>query len=433
MKIHYKDLLQMELPTFENGLSYAQQLDKQDELAQYREHFYMPTQEDGTPYYYFCGNSLGLQPKKVEELLLQELQDWKKHGVEGHFQAKRAWLPYHEFFTKNLAQIMGAKESEVVVMNTLTANLHFMMVSFYRPTTKRYKIVIEKGAFPSDKYAVDSQIRFHGYDPETALIQLAPRTGEETLRTEDILQTIEDNGDEIALVMIGGVNYYTGQYFDLEAIAAKGHEVGAMVGFDLAHAAGNVAVQLHDWKADFAVWCHYKYLNAGPGSIAGVFVHEQHLGKKDIPRFEGWWGHDKETRFLMEDTFQPMPTAEAWQLSNAPVFSMTPLLASLELFAEIGMTKLTQKSNLLTSYMEYLLLEIDTDRISIITPSTPKDRGCQLSIQVKNGNKDLFDTITKKGVIADWREPDVIRVAPVPLYNSFEDVYQFVQILKESL
>lgn len=433
MKIHYKDLLQMELPTFENGLSYAQQLDKQDELAPYRDHFYMPTQEDGTPYYYFCGNSLGLQPKKVEELLLQELQDWKKHGVEGHFHAKRAWLPYHEFFTKNLAQIMGAKESEVVVMNTLTANLHFMMVSFYRPTAKRHKIVIEKGAFPSDKYAVDSQIRFHGYDPNTALIQLEPREGEETLRTADILQTIVDNGEEIALIMIGGVNYYTGQYFDLEAIAAKGHEVGAMVGFDLAHAAGNVAVQLHDWNADFAVWCHYKYLNAGPGSIAGVFVHEKHLGQKDIPRFEGWWGHDKETRFLMGDTFQPMPTAEAWQLSNAPVFSMTPLLASLELFAAIGMTKLTRKSNLLTSYMEYLLLEIDTDRIRIITPSTPADRGCQLSIQVKNGNKDLFDTITQKGVIADWREPDVIRVAPVPLYNSFEDVYQFVQILKESL
>jgi kynureninase len=423
----------MELPTFENNLSYAQQLDAQDELATYRSYFHLPTQEDGNPYYYFCGNSLGLQPKKVEELLLQELNDWKKHGVEGHFHAKRAWLPYHEFFTKNLAKIMGAKESEVVVMNTLTANLHFMMVSFYRPTPKRHKIVIEKGAFPSDKYAVDSQIRFHGYDPNTALIQLTPRVGEETLRTEDILQTIADNGDEIALVMIGGVNYYTGQYFDLEAIATKSHEVGALVGFDLAHAAGNVAVQLHEWQADFAVWCHYKYLNAGPGSIAGVFVHENHLGKKDIPRFEGWWGHDKETRFLMDDTFQPMPTAEAWQVSNAPVFSMTPLLASLELFAEIGMPKLTQKSHLLTSYMEFLLLEIETDRIRIITPSTPQDRGCQLSIQVKNGNKALFDTITAKGVIADWREPDVIRVAPVPLYNSFEDVYQFVQILKESL
>lgn len=433
MKIHYKDLLHMENPLFENTLAYAQQLDQQDELREYREQFYIPTQKNGKPYCYLCGNSLGLQPKKVEELMLEELADWKKHGVEGHFEAKRAWLPYHEFFTKNIAQIMGAKESEVVVMNTLTTNLHLMMVSFYRPTDKRHKIVVEKGAFPSDKYAVDSQIRFHGYDPNTALIQLAPRAGEETLRTEDILQVIADQGDEIALIMIGGVNYYTGQYFDLEKITQKGHEVGAMVGFDLAHAAGNVAVQLHDWNVDFAVWCHYKYLNAGPGSIAGAFVHEQHLGKTDIPRFEGWWGNDKDTRFLMQDKFQPIPTAEAWQLSNAPVFSMTPLLASLQLHAEVGMKKLTNKSKLLTGFLEFLLLELKSERIRIITPTNHQDRGCQLSIQVKNSDKALFDAITAKGVIADWREPDVIRIAPVPMYNSFEDVYNFVSILKDCL
>ncbi len=418
---------------FQNNLDFAQEMDKKDPLKEYRNQFYLPKQKNGQPFLYFCGNSLGLQPQKVEELMLQELQDWRKHGVEGHFHAKNAWLPYHEFFASRIAEVVGAKEEEVVVMNTLTTNLHLMMVSFYRPTAQRYKIVIEKGAFPSDKYAVDSQIRFHGYDPQTSLIQLSPRAGEETLRTADILETIQKNGDEIALVMIGGVNYYTGQFFDLEAIAKAGQAVGAKVGFDLAHAAGNVLLKLHEWQVDFAVWCHYKYLNSGPGSIAGAFVHQKHLNNPDIPRFEGWWGHDKNTRFLMGDEFKAMPTAEAWQLSNAPVFSMTPLLASLELFAEVGMVALTQKSNLLTAYMEYLLLNIDSDRIRIITPSTPKDRGCQLSIQVKNGNKTLFDAITDKGVIADWREPDVIRVAPVPLYNSFEDIYQFVAILKSCL
>jgi len=433
MKIHYTDLLTMDRPTFENNLAFAQQLDAEDPLRAYRQHFYIPKQPNGEDTLYFCGNSLGLQSKKVEDYMLQELEDWKKHGVEGHFHAKRAWMPYHEFFTEKLSKIVGAKNAEVVVMNTLTANLHFMMVSFYRPTAKRHKIVIEKGAFPSDKYAVDSQIRFHGFDPKDSLIQLAPRTGEETLRTEDIAATIRQHGDEIALVMLGGVNYYTGQYFDLETITKVGHEVGAMVGFDLAHAAGNVRLALHDWDVDFAVWCHYKYLNSGPGSIAGAFVHEKHLTDTDIPRFEGWWGHDKESRFLMGDTFKPMASAESWQVSNAPVFSMTPILASLELFDEVGMEQLLAKSRLLTAYLEYLLHEIDTDRIRIITPATPKDRGCQLSIQVEGGNKSLFDAITAKGVIADWREPDVIRVAPVPMYNSFEDVFRFVAVLNDCL
>ncbi|WP_264791535.1 kynureninase [Aureispira anguillae] len=423
----------MDTLVFETSLAFAQKMDEQDALKIYRDQFHLPKHTDGNDSLYFCGNSLGLQPKKVESYLQQELNDWKKFGVEGHFHAKNAWMPYHEFFSKKLAKIVGAQEQEVVVMNTLTTNLHLMMVSFYRPTAKRHKIVIEKAAFPSDKYAMDSQIRFHGYDPQESLIQLSPRTGEETLRIEDIEATLRENADEIALVMLGGVNYYTGQFFDLEYITQIGHEIGALVGFDLAHAAGNVVLKLHDWNVDFAVWCHYKYLNSGPGAIAGAFVHDKHLHDPNIPRFEGWWGHDKNTRFLMGDTFHPMASAESWQLSNAPVFSMTPLLASLELFDEVGMDKLQEKSKLLTAYMEFLLQQIETDRIQIITPSSPKDRGCQLSIQVKNGNKALFDAITAKGVIADWREPDVIRVAPVPLYNNFMDVYQFVEILKSEL
>jgi kynureninase len=422
----------METLTFETSHAYALKMDKQDPLAHYRNHFYLPKHSDGNDILYFCGNSLGLQPKKVEEYIKQELSDWKEFGVEGHFHAKNAWMPYHEFFSKKLSKIVGAKEKEVVVMNTLTTNLHLMMVSFYRPTPKRYKIVIEKAAFPSDKYAVASQIRFHGYPPDS-LIKLTPREGEETLRTEDIETVIRENGEQIALIMIGGVNYYTGQFFNLKKITETGHKVGAKVGFDLAHATGNVVLKLHDWNVDFAVWCHYKYLNSGPGAIAGAFVHERHLNDPDIPRFEGWWGHDKSSRFLMGDTFEPMASAESWQLSNAPVFSMTPLLASLELFDEVGMEKLNEKSSSLTAYMEFLLMQTENDRIRIITPSNPRERGCQLSIQVRDGNKAIFDKITKQGVIADWREPDVIRVAPVPLYNSYEDVYTFVQILLKSL
>jgi kynureninase len=318
-------------------------------------------------------------------------------------------------------------------MNTLSVNLHLMLVSFYRPSSERYKIVIEKAAFPSDKYAVASQLRFHGYDTEQGLIELAPRVGEETLRLEDIEQTLRQEGDAIALVMLGGVNYYTGQVFDMEAITKIGHDIGAFVGFDLAHAVGNVQLQLHAWNVDFAVWCHYKYLNAGPGAIAGAFVNHRHLNQSDIPRFEGWWGHDKASRFKMDDKFQPMPTAEAWQLSNAPVFSMTPLLASLELFEQAGQEMLQLKSVFLTAYLEFLLQQIDSDRITIITPSSIRQRGCQLSIQVKNGNKALFDRLTAKGVVADWREPDVIRVAPVPLYNSFVDVFDFADLLNQLL
>lgn len=413
--------------------AFAQQLDQNDPLRSYREQFHIPKHSDGSDILYFCGNSLGLQPKGVEAIIMQELKDWQALGVEGHFHAERPWMPYHEFFTEKLAKVVGALPEEVVVMNTLTTNLHLMMVSFYRPSEKRYKIVIEGGAFPSDKYAVDSQLRYHGFNPNEGLIQLRPRMGEDSLRTEDIEAVLRKHADSIALVMLGGVNYYTGQLFDMKRIAEIGHEIGAIVGFDLAHAAGNYPVKLHDWDVDFAVWCHYKYLNAGPGSIAGAFVHQRHLGKADIPRFEGWWGHDKNTRFKMQGQFIPSATAEAWQLSNAPVFSMAPLLASLELFDAAGMDNLRSKSLQLTAYMEFLLSQIQSDRIRIITPKNPEERGCQLSIQVKNSDKSLFNAITEKGVIADWREPDVIRVAPVPLYNSFWDVWKFVEILKGCL
>ena len=384
----------------------------------------------------------GFSRKSTRNYIEQELKDWETLGVEGHFAAKNPWMPYHEFVTAQLAKIVGAKPSEVVAMNSLTVNLHLLMVSFYRPTEKRYKIIIEADAFPSDQYAVKSQIDFwerrhpdgNAFEKrKDALIELAPREGETTLRTEDILETIEENGNEIALVLLGGVNYYTGQKFDFEKITKAGHKAGAIVGFDLAHAAGNVELKLHDWNADFAAWCSYKYLNSGPGGIAGIFIHERHISNTDLPRFAGWWGHDKETRFLMDDEFIPIQTAEGWQLSNPPIFQLAALKASLDIFEEAGMQNLFEKSRKLTGYLEFLLNEIETDRIEIITPSNPNERGCQLSIRVKNSDKNLYKEITKRGVIADWREPDVIRVAPVPLYNSFSDVWKFVEILKNCL
>jgi kynureninase len=342
-------------------------------------------------------------------------------------------MPYHEFLTGQMANIVGAKPIEVVVMNSLTVNLHLLMVSFYRPTRERYKIVIEAGAFPSDQYAVESQIKFHGFEIENSLIELTPREGENCLRTEDIAQTIFENGDSIALILLGGVNYYTGQAFNMRRITEIGHKIGAVVGFDLAHAAGSIELKLHDWNVDFAAWCSYKYLNAGPGGIAGVFVHERHASSFNLPRFAGWWGHDKETRFLMDKQFMPIKGAEGWQLSNPPIFQLAALKASLDIFEEAGMQNLIEKSKKLTGYLEFLLGEINDERISVITPPNPDERGCQLSIRVKNSDKNLFNKITKRGVIADWREPDVIRVAPVPLYNSLADVFCFAEILKDSL
>jgi kynureninase len=418
---------------YEPTKSFAQEADEQDLLKNFRDKFFIPKQPNGKNVLYFTGNSLGLQPKTTRNYIEQELKDWETFGVEGHFHAKNPWMPYHEVVAENLAEIVGAKLCEVVAMNSLTVNLHLLMVSFYRPTPKRNKIVIEKGAFPSDQYAVKSQIAFHGFDVENCLIELAPRKSETCLRTEDILQTIRDNGDEVALILLGGVNYYTGQAFDFEAITQAGQTVGAIVGFDLAHAAGNILLDLHDWNVDFAAWCSYKYLNSGPGGIGGVFVHERHVLNSDLPRFAGWWGHDKETRFLMGDKFVPIQTAEGWQLSNPPIFQLASLRASLEIFHEAGMKNLVVKSKKLTDYLEFLLHEIETDRIQIITPNDSNKRGCQLSIKVKNADKSLFKAISAKGVIADWREPDVIRVAPVPLYNSFLDCWKFAEILKDCL
>lgn len=421
---------------YQNSLDFAKAQDAQDPLARYRSQFFIP-QHNGEDTVYFTGNSLGLQPKAAQEALQQELDDWAKYGVEGHFEAKNPWFSYHELFTEKAARLVGGKSGEVVMMNGLTTNLHLMMVSFYQPTPTRYKIICEAKAFPSDQYALESQVKFHGYNPEDALVELAPREGEHNVRTEDVLEAIANCGDSLALVMIGGVNYYTGQVFDMKTITKAGHDAGAMVGWDLAHGAGNIELQLHDWGVDFACWCSYKYLNSGPGSISGVFVHECHHTNEDLPRFAGWWGYRKDTRFLMEKGFQPIHSAEAWQLSNAPVFAMAIHKVSLDLFDEVGMPALCEKSRKLTGYLEYIINDISARQsdtsFEIITPKEDHERGCQLSILAHGAGKGLFDKLTEGGVIADWREPNVIRIAPVPLYNSFEDVYRFGQILEAAL
>ena len=412
--------------TYKNTEEFSLQLDENDELKHYQNEFSIPLQKNGEEHVYLCGNSLGLQAKRTKSFINQELEDWATFGVEGHFHAKNPWMPYHEFLTESYSKIVGSKQSEVVAMNTLTVNLHLMMVSFYRPTKNRYKIIIEADAFPSDIYAVESQIKYHGYSVNNSLIKLTPRDGESSIRTEDIAEIIDREGNEIALIMLGGVNYYTGQVFDFETITKLGQDKGIVVGFDLAHAAGNIKLDLHKWGVDFAVWCSYKYLNSGPGSVAAAFVHEKHHNS-DLPRFAGWWGHNKENRFKMPDEFNAIKSAEGWQLSNPPILSLAAIRASLSIFDEVGMDKLVAKSKKLTDYLLFLLNTIETDRIEIITP---EERGCQISIRVKNGNKELFNEITEKGVIADWREPDVIRVAPVPLYNSFSEVFNFYNVLK---
>jgi kynureninase len=411
----------------------SQALDSLDPLRGFRDRFHFPEPVNGIEPIYFTGNSLGLMPKKAREYVAQELDDWQRLAVEGHLHARKPWLPYHEFLTEQMAAVVGARPIETVVMNSLTVNLHLLLVSFYRPTTERHKIVIEKGAFPSDRYAVESQVKFHGFDPADSLIEIAPRAGESTLRTEDVLERIEREGQSIATVMFGGVNYYTGQAFEMREITAAGHRAGAIVGFDLAHAAGNIELQMHDWDVDFAAWCSYKYLNAGPGGVAGVFVHERHADCADIPRFAGWWGHDKSTRFQMGPEFRFLRGAEGWQISNPPILQMAALRASLEIFAEAGMPALTAKSRTLTGYLESLVNEIGDSRISIVTPADPAQRGCQLSIRVAGGDRSLHDRLTASGVFADWREPDVIRVAPAPLYNSFADVARFAGVLREQL
>jgi kynureninase len=418
---------------------FALKMDQEDILKDFRNEFLFP-QHQGKNTIYFCGNSLGLQPKNSRKYILEELDDWNEFGVEGHMHARHPWFPYHEFLRTSTAAITGALAHEVVVMNSLTTNLHLLMVSFYRPDAKRYKIIFEKGPFSSDRYALASQAAFHAgssklFDPSKALIELEPRPGESFHRTEDILATIQEHRDELALVMIGGVNYYTGQLFDMKAITEAGHAAGAMVGFDLAHATGNVELKLHDWGVDFAAWCSYKYLNAGPGAVGGVFVHDKHANNESLPRFSGWWGNDPDTRFTMPEKFIPRKGADGWQLSNAPVFSMAALRASMDLFEKAGMDKLISKSKKLTGYLEYIIHQInekckDLNTIKIITPA---DRGCQLSLVIEKNGKELHQYISNHGVISDWRHPDVIRVAPVPMYNSFEDVYRFGILLEQAI
>ena len=412
---------------------FAQELDRQDPLSKYRNQFHIPKDQEGNSWLYFCGNSLGLQPKKTQEYIQQELTDWANLGVEGHFEAKNPWMPYHEFLTETMAKLVGAKPIEVVTMNTLTTNLHLLMVSFYQPTDKKYKIVIESDAFPSDKYAVESQLSFHGYDPKDGLILWTPREGEELLRMEDLEGILEEQGDEIAMLLIGGVNYYTGQYLDIKKIAELGDAKNCMVGIDLAHGAGNIKPNLHESGVDFAAWCTYKYLNSGPGSLEGLFIHEKHAHNKNLKKFSGWWSHNKTTRFNMRQELDVIPGAEGYQLSNPPILSMAAIKASLDLFDEVGMDALREKSEKLTGYFEYLINAMGSDRIKIITPSNPKERGCQLSVQVLNADKSLHNKLTEAHVITDWREPDVIRCAPVPLYNSFEDVFKMTEILKTLL
>ena len=420
---------------FEMNLSWAKNQDERDSLKDFRKEYHFP-QHEGRDMRYFTGNSLGLQPKGVQAAIDQELKDWASLGVEGHFEAQHPWFSYHEDFPALIAPIVGAKEKEVVVMNQLTVNLHLLLISFYRPTGKRKKILFEYKPFPSDHYAFESQARLHGFTPEEVLVEMQPRAGEIQLHTEDIIAKIHELGEELATVCFGGVNYYTGQWFNMEAITAAAHQVGATCGFDLAHAAGNVPVQLHDWNVDFACWCSYKYLNSGPGGVSGAFVHERHHENKDMLRLAGWWGHNASTRFLMQPGFDPMPSAEAWQLSNAPVLSMAAHRAALSLFHKTTMQKLRSKSLQLSDYLIFVIQEVEKttgQEMEIISPIEHESRGCQVSVRVKGHNKQLVKDLASRGVIVDWREPDTIRLAPVPMYNSFEDVFCFGEILTQLL
>jgi kynureninase len=419
----------MSINKYEASLEYAQGLDQTDILYSFRERFLFP-QHNGKDVIYFCGNSLGLQPKSVGYLMEKELADWAKFGVEGHFNAALPWFSYHHFFEDRLAKIVGANKDEVVAMNALTVNLHFLMLSFYRPDKKRYKILMEVGAFPSDQYAIETQVRMHGYDPADAIIEVAPAAGAHFIEDENIIAAIKEAGDSLALVMIGGVNYYTGQFFDLRHITKATHDVGAYCGFDLAHAVGNIPLELHNWNVDFACWCSYKYLNSGPGGVGGAFVHQKHGDDPAVFRLAGWWGNDEKSRFKMQKGFAPQKGAAGWQMSNAPVFNMVALNASLDIFDKAGMTALRDKSVRLTGYMEYLLQQITHLPFTIITPSVPGRRGCQLSLLFDERGKEVFQALTQNGVVADWREPNVIRIAPVPLYNTFEDCYKFYEVLK---
>jgi len=419
---------------FEHNRGFAQRLDEDDSLKDFRQLFHFPTQKNGSDFLYFCGNSLGLQPRTAKQALDSELEDWANLGVEGHFHGKKPWFHYHKFLTEHSAELVGGRHHEVVIMNQLTVNLHLLMVSFYKPTKTRFKIIMEAGAFPSDMYAIESQVKFHGYDYDEAVIEIEPREGEHTLRTEDILRTIEENGEQTALVFFAGVQYYTGQFFEIEKITAAAHSVGAIAGWDLAHTAGNLPLKLHDWKVDFAAWCSYKYLNSGPGNVSGVFVHEKHGLDENTHRFAGWWGHKESERFQMKRGYIPEPGAAGWQMSNAPVFGMAVHLSSLEIFHKAGMENIRAKSKMLTAYLQETLKYVQNNNpaldFNVITPENPEHRGAQLSILVKENGKALFDYITENGAIADWREPNVIRLAPAPLYNSFTDIYELGETMK---
>lgn len=414
--------------TYEASLAFAQEQDQVDTLGHFRTRFLFP-QHGGKDVVYMCGNSLGLQPQSVSYLMQQELNDWAKYGVEGHFQARTPWFSYHQAFSERLARLVGASKDEVVATNTLTVNLQLLMISFYRPQGKRYKIMMEAGAFPSDQYAVETQVRMHGYDPEDAIIEIAPKAGKHIIEEDDIVKAIEAAGNSLALVMFGGVNYYTGQFFDLKRITDAAHQVGAYAGYDLAHAVGNVPLELHNWNIDFACWCSYKYLNSGPGGVGGLYVHEKHYSNPEIFRLAGWWGNDEKDRFKMKKGFIPQNNAGSWQMSNAPVFNMVAHNAALDIHDKAGMTALREKSEKLTGYMEFLLRQVTHLSFEIITPESSARRGCQLSMLFTDKGREVFDALTANGVIADWREPNVIRIAPVPLYNSFEDAYRFYEIL----
>lgn len=419
-------------PTSKTGPEHAAFLDECDPLADFRERFFIPKTKAGEDCIYLCGHSLGLQPRSAQAHVEQEMNDWARLAVEGHLHGLNPWLTYHRLLTDQTAALVGAFPGEVVVMNSLTVNLHLVMISFYRPTKARHRILVERGAFPSDQYAVKSQIRFHGYDPESSLMELTPREGESAIRDEDIASLIDREGDSISLILLGGVNYVTGQAFDMKAITKAGHDKGCIVGFDLAHAAGNLQLDLHEWGPDFAAWCSYKYLNAGPGAVAGCFVHDRHARSWTLPRFAGWWGHEEARRFQMGPDFHPMEGAEGWQVSNPPILALAPLRASMEIFAEAGMDRLRAKSVELTGYLEFLLKQSESTAFSIVTPSEPYRRGAQLSLRIRQGGRGICDKLAAEGIIGDWREPDIFRVAPVPLYNSYLDIYRFVERFKSA-
>ncbi len=420
------------MPSFDTSLATAQKLDANDELASFKQQFHFP-KHNGNDTIYFCGNSLGLQPKNVEAAVQQELDDWKNVAIAGFSKAKTPWLYYQEYLRPSLANIVGAKEAEVTVMNTLTVNLHLLMLSFYRPTKQRFRIMMEAGAFPSDQYAVETLVKHYNLNPDDCIVEIAPRENEKILREEDIIEAIRIHDDSLALVMFGGINYYTGQLFDMKRIAEAAHAAGSVAGFDLAHAAGNVPMQLHDWNIDFAVWCNYKYLNGGPGCVGGVFVHEKFAVNADMPRLAGWWGNDEKTRFKMEKGFIAKTNASGWNISTAQVLNTVALKASLELFDKAGIQKLRAKSLQLTAYLEFLLKQLTNINFEIITPVEPERRGAQLSLYFKDKGKEIHDKMINSGIVVDYREPGVIRVAPAPMYCSFEDVYRFYEILLSGL